>query len=233
MSVNMLSERLTSDCQPRWKNGHPHQSTTGVLRMNCIQRDTVALHPMRRGRKQMAHRERRNTGRLSACADPESPRHVAQLGVLLFAPADRRFSAPAPSRKSGNCPDDPARSADASGRCRSFLPQPERDCGSSAIPHFGHAPGRSLFTSGCMGQTNPVIRFIPSPWKGSQSWLNEALCRLSQFLISGLFQSAERLQTLSRTPAIWRNTRRSGAVAASGWPNITTWSALRARPPLW
>ena len=39
MSVNMLRLRLTSDCQPRTKNGQPAHSTTGVLRANCIQRE--------------------------------------------------------------------------------------------------------------------------------------------------------------------------------------------------
>src|SRR5437762_10962607 len=39
MSVNMLGDRLRIDCHPRTKNGQPHQSTTGVLKRNCSQRD--------------------------------------------------------------------------------------------------------------------------------------------------------------------------------------------------
>src|SRR5207237_8260815 len=39
MSVNILSERLRIDCQPRTKKGQPHQSTAGVLKRNCSQRD--------------------------------------------------------------------------------------------------------------------------------------------------------------------------------------------------
>src|SRR6266566_4233841 len=39
MSVNILSEPLRIDCQPRTKNGQPQQSTTGVLKRNCSQRD--------------------------------------------------------------------------------------------------------------------------------------------------------------------------------------------------
>ena len=35
----MLSERFRIERQPRWKNGQPAQSTTGVLRMNCAQRE--------------------------------------------------------------------------------------------------------------------------------------------------------------------------------------------------
>ncbi len=37
--VNMLSRRLTSDAQPRSKNGHPPQRTTGVARASWIQID--------------------------------------------------------------------------------------------------------------------------------------------------------------------------------------------------
>src|ERR1700687_5703322 len=35
ISVNMLSERETSDCQARAKNGHPAHNTTGVANINC------------------------------------------------------------------------------------------------------------------------------------------------------------------------------------------------------
>src|ERR1700730_1534458 len=37
----MLRLRVTSDCQPRTKNGHPAQSTTGVVNTNWIQFDSV------------------------------------------------------------------------------------------------------------------------------------------------------------------------------------------------
>ena len=37
ISVNMFRLRFTTDCQPRTKNGHPPQSTTGVARMSCAQ----------------------------------------------------------------------------------------------------------------------------------------------------------------------------------------------------
>src|SRR5207302_6953783 len=35
--LNMLVERFTMDVQPRWKNGHPPQRTTGVASSNSIQ----------------------------------------------------------------------------------------------------------------------------------------------------------------------------------------------------
>jgi hypothetical protein len=39
ISVNMLSLRVTSDRQPRTKNGQPAQSTTGVASTSCSQFD--------------------------------------------------------------------------------------------------------------------------------------------------------------------------------------------------
>jgi hypothetical protein len=38
MSVNMFRLRLTSDAQPRWKNGQPPQRTTGVASASCAHR---------------------------------------------------------------------------------------------------------------------------------------------------------------------------------------------------
>ena len=120
MSVNMLSERLRSDCQPRSKNGHPPHNTTGVLKMNCTQRDQIALHPSRRDAEEDAPSRATNTGKLSAA--PIQKRRVMSRSSAFSssAPAIGRSSAPAPSRRSGKLPDDPARSPDASGRCRLF-----------------------------------------------------------------------------------------------------------------
>jgi hypothetical protein len=42
ISVNMLSRRLTSEAQPRWKNGNPPHSTTGVASASCTQ---IAVRP--------------------------------------------------------------------------------------------------------------------------------------------------------------------------------------------
>ena len=113
----MLRRRLTSDCQPRTKNGQPAHSTTGVLRTNCIQRDGSPSTQVGAFGNRCAIATT-NTGSVRARADPEPPSHVAQLGVLIFAAGDGGSSAPASSRRLGNCPDDPARSAGASGRCR-------------------------------------------------------------------------------------------------------------------
>ncbi len=39
----MLSRQVTTDVQPRVRNGHPAQSTTGVARANCSQALTSGL----------------------------------------------------------------------------------------------------------------------------------------------------------------------------------------------
>src|SRR5262245_40472963 len=36
ISVNILAEQLTTDRQPRWKNGRPHHNTTGVASASSI-----------------------------------------------------------------------------------------------------------------------------------------------------------------------------------------------------
>ena len=76
----MLRLRVTSDCQPRTKNGQPAHSTTGVASTSCSQfevwRGTIRLeagqvpaHLQRDDR----HRERK--------PDPEPARHVDELVV--------------------------------------------------------------------------------------------------------------------------------------------------------
>jgi hypothetical protein len=45
--VNMLRLRLTSDAQPRSKNGQPAQSTTGVASSICTQFETAGLNSIR------------------------------------------------------------------------------------------------------------------------------------------------------------------------------------------
>ena len=109
---------MTSDAQPRTKNGQPAQSTTGVAsselepvrrsagRRACVQAGQMAAH------LQHEHRQRQRQ------ADPEPARHVDELGVR----ARRRPSpspARAPCRRSGRCRARPAGSRGASGRCRS------------------------------------------------------------------------------------------------------------------
>ena len=69
--VNMLRLRVTSDCQPRWKNENPHQSTTGVLKMNCVQREKSPC---------------------TQCGAPGTMCHIARMniGTLSAAPIQNR-----------------------------------------------------------------------------------------------------------------------------------------------
>jgi hypothetical protein len=41
ISVNMLSWRVTSEVQPRWKNGHPPHSTIGAASASCTHGETA------------------------------------------------------------------------------------------------------------------------------------------------------------------------------------------------
>ena len=55
ISVNMLRLRVTSDCQPRSKNGQPAHSTTGVAKANCSQFDSVWSIQAMRAEEVRAH----------------------------------------------------------------------------------------------------------------------------------------------------------------------------------
>ena len=98
ISVNMLRLRVSSDCQPRTKNGQPAHSTTGVAKANWIQLDSVGSTQLWRADDMPAHRQDEHRQREHE-ADPEPPRHVDELGVR--AGVGRRHPAPAPCRRSG------------------------------------------------------------------------------------------------------------------------------------
>ena len=55
ISVNMLRWRVTSDCQPRTKNGQPAQSTTGVARTSCSQLEPPGADQMIEAEDMPAH----------------------------------------------------------------------------------------------------------------------------------------------------------------------------------
>ena len=78
----MFGDRLTIDCQPRWKNGHPAQRTTGVLRMNCTQRDQSLCTQSGAFGQDVSHREEEHR-QAKRRADPQSTRHITQFGVLF------------------------------------------------------------------------------------------------------------------------------------------------------
>ena len=82
MSVNILRCRVTSERQPRLKNGQPAQSTTGVLRARI---ESSATHRsssrLRRARHRDAPWPAGRPASVSDGADPEPPCHVTELGI--------------------------------------------------------------------------------------------------------------------------------------------------------
>ena len=96
ISVNMFGLRLTSDVQKRWKNGSPHQRTTGVASRNSSQgrlqrerRDAeVSVAMNARGQSMLAHRDRQQR-RGEDDADPEAAGHVAEFGIFFLRRSDR------------------------------------------------------------------------------------------------------------------------------------------------
>ncbi len=114
----MFRLRLTIDCQPRTKNGQPHQSTTGVASTSSIQiagRDARPARASGLPRQHVAHGQTRTAARQHQ-GHPEPPGHV---GRAPDSPLRRRprCGAPAPCRISGSRRARPARSPGASGRC--------------------------------------------------------------------------------------------------------------------
>ena len=113
----MLRWRLTSDAQPRSKNGQPPHST------DRRREDRAAPRPRLRRRQRIERQSApkcsaiamTSSGTDSADADPEAPRHVGEFGVARRRPRPGS-SARAPCRRSGRCPARCARSPDASGR---------------------------------------------------------------------------------------------------------------------
>ncbi len=78
ISVNMLSLRLTSDRQPRTKNGQPAQSTTGVASTSCSQFDVCCpIACVSPSRCPPISRTKHRNGQHQA--DPEPPRHIDEL----------------------------------------------------------------------------------------------------------------------------------------------------------
>ena len=127
---------MTSDCQPRTKNGQPAHSTTGVASTSCIQFDSPGSTRCR-GRARCPPISSSDDRHGEREADPEPPRHVDELGIGAGV-GGRRCPARAPCRRSGTSPDRPAGSPDASGRCRSCLPAPAP----ARVPASDTSPGR-------------------------------------------------------------------------------------------
>ncbi len=146
----MFGLRNFTDAQPRSKNGQPHHSTTGVASANSIHVATRGVSMCISG--PMRNMASATSGTPSTHARPEAPRHLAQLGIFFFGRGDsRRLQRHAADRTR---PRPVAHDlADASGRSTASCAVATGRSGSSAMPHFGHAPGWSCRISGSIGQT--------------------------------------------------------------------------------
>ncbi len=82
ISVNMLRLRLTRDAQPRWKNGQPAQTMTGVASRSCSQTlrvgGTSVLKPCP---SRCIPFSSSTTGTASAAAILSRRGHVGELGI--------------------------------------------------------------------------------------------------------------------------------------------------------
>ena len=157
----------------RWKNGQPHQSTTGVASAKPIQ----LIHGRRRGDGEsvpplsMSPIVSRNTGAPESDADPEAPRHVDELGVRRVrqigdARLERHPAFRTGARAGRSAPPDPsgrstsrrrlsdcviARIAGADCRCAGWVlrfrpPIVRSRCGAAAIG--SRVPGQVLLRVG-------------------------------------------------------------------------------------
>ena len=78
--MNMLRFRVTTEAQPRTKNGQPAHSTTGVASASCSQFESCWPRSSGKVGEVPAHLQRDDRNGEDD-ADPEAPGHVDELGV--------------------------------------------------------------------------------------------------------------------------------------------------------
>ena len=146
----MLSLRVTSDVQPREKNGAPHHSTTGVA-------NAAWIHPNHTGPSQRRASSAgiislmaiARTGRVRAQANTSRRRMSASSGLRASPGAAALGSSVMPH--SGQCPGVSRTTSGCMGQTCSVRAGANVR-GSSAMPHSGQSAGTSLRTSGWQGQ---------------------------------------------------------------------------------
>ncbi len=152
MRVNMLVERLTTELQPRWKKGHPPQSTTGVASSNSIHGSQPPGSACCTG----------IPGNMSAIAIPSSGSVSARLiqnrRVISRSSGFSSASAVTVRRSSampqmGHDPGPVRTISGCIGQVYSTRFAVTGASGSSAIPHRGQAPELLSRTSGHIGHT--------------------------------------------------------------------------------
>src|SRR5690242_11240980 len=148
----MLVERFTIDVQPRWKNGQPPHSTTGVARTSSIQDNQPLAKTDRIGIPgSMSPIASASRGAVSARLIQKRRVISRSSGFSFsFAVTVRGSSAmpqighaPGPGRTISGC----------IGQVYSTLVAGAGTSGSSAIPQRGQALALVARTSGHMGQT--------------------------------------------------------------------------------
>src|SRR5277367_4234101 len=124
ISVNILVLRFTIDVQPRWKNGQPPHSTTGVANANSIHGSHVE--------RNITLGFKRN--HMNVPGQIMLPIAISRSGAVSATPTQKRRVI---SRSSGF----------SSSVVLTV-------CGSSAIPQIGQLPDSARRISGCIGQVN-------------------------------------------------------------------------------
>src|SRR5581483_7028294 len=152
ISVNMLVDRLTMDAQPRWKNGQPPQSTTGVARNNSNHGNQPLGSARWTGMPgNMSAMAIESNGTVSAT--PPQRRRVISLNSGLSSSAAVTVRGSSAMPQTGHEPG-PARTiSGCMGQVYSIRAVGAGISGSSAMPQLGHGPAFFARTSGHIGQT--------------------------------------------------------------------------------
>src|SRR5229473_420238 len=152
ISVNTLSLRFTTYAHPRWKNGQPHQRTTGVAsRSSSHGNPQFHGNVMNVGGESMLPMAIANSGAVSVRLI-QNRRVMSRSSGLSSSAVTVRGSRAMPHI--GQLPG-PARTiCGCIGQMDSVLVAVGvGDSGSSTMPHFGQGPGPTCRTSGHIGQT--------------------------------------------------------------------------------
>ncbi len=133
----MLGLRWRTDAQARWKNGQPHHSTTGVVRMSCTQLTTrMSSRPCSGRPGSMSAIASRKTGRLRT--SPTQKRRLMSVNSGFGPSSTVRGSRAMPHF--GQLPGWSLITSGCMGQTYSTR-SAGGPAGSRAMPHFGQTPG--------------------------------------------------------------------------------------------
>ncbi len=164
MSVNMLRLRVTTERQPRTKNGQPPQRTTGVARRNSVH-DSAVSGKSRASRPppgRYAPIAMARTGSVRTALTQNRRRMSTSSGFSSSARVTVLGSSPMP--QIGQLPGSLRTTSGCIGHTYSTVESGTTGVTrSSAMPQSGQSPGPSFRTSGCMGQVYsvPVSTALP------------------------------------------------------------------------